>query len=253
MALLWHYRTSDSHIDTVYEVRQAGQSVRLYTNGVLHSQYNPDRAVTSSVWDLLTLPAFFLPPQQIQRVLVLGVGGGAVLHQLKRWISPALILGVELSGVHLKVAKDYFHLNDPNIVLYEDDAVAWLERYQGPPFDMIIDDLYGHENGEPVRAVPLTDSWCQKLAANLAEDGVLVTNTVSWQELKQSALLENTRLKNQFAKAFRLVTPTCDNAVGAFFKTAVKKSVFQKQMKAIPELSKADNSGLLRYQIRALF
>ncbi len=227
--------------------------MRLYSNGVLHSQYNPERPVTSSVWDLLTMPALFLPPQQIQRVLLLGVGGGAVLHQLKRWVQPGLMIGVELSGIHLHVAREYFQLNDSNMVLYEDDAKAWLERYQGPPFDMIIDDLYGHCNGEPVRAIALDDDWCDLLKQNLAEDGVLVVNTVAWKELKNSALMKEGDADGAFASAFRFVTPTCDNAIGGFFRNAVKKSTLKKRMAAIGELDKADKSGLLRYQIRKLF
>ena len=249
MALLWHKQEGD----TVYEVRQAGRSVRLYSNGVLHSQYNPDRPVTRSVWDLLTLPAFFLPADHIQRVLLLGVGGGAVLHQLQRWVQPELMIGVELSPVHLKVAREFFGLNTADTVLYEADARAWLERYQGPPFDMVIDDLYGHHNGEPVRALALDHAWCDLLSRHVAQDGVLVVNTVAWKELQASALMADDKLSAGFASGFRLVTPTCDNAVGAFFRQPVKKAFFRQRMAQVAELDKADRSGLLRYQMRKLF
>ena len=250
MATLWRHHEDDTH----YEVRQAGHSVRLYTNGVLHSQYNPERPVTSSVWDLLTLPALFKPQGSIQRVLLLGVGGGAVFHQLQRWVQPSLMIGVELSAVHLEIARKFFALDSPDIVLYQDDARAWLERYQGPPFDLIIDDLYGHQDGEPVRAVMLDNPWCGLLTQHLADDGVLVVNTVAWKELKHSALMEgHDNGSTPFAGAYRLVTPTCDNAVGAFFGEAVKKSHFRKRLAAIDELDKADRSGLLRYQMRKLF
>ena len=70
---------------TRYQVRRAGGSLRLYTNGVLHSQYNAARPLTGSVWDLLTVPAFLLAPGAVQRVLVLGIGGGAVIQQLRRF------------------------------------------------------------------------------------------------------------------------------------------------------------------------
>ncbi|MDX1692571.1 MAG: hypothetical protein R3208_02325 [Ketobacteraceae bacterium] len=248
MAILWQQQEDGTH----YEVRQAGRSVRLYSNGVLHSQYNPDRPVTRSVWDLLTLPALFLPQDHIQRVLLLGVGGGAVLHQLNRWFNPGLMIGVELSGVHLHVAKHYFQLNNANTVLYEADARDWLSQYQGPPFDMIIDDLYGHHEGEPVRAVPLDRNWCELLDRHVAHDGLLVVNTVAWKELKQSSLVADADLQQRFASAFRLVTPTCDNAVGAFFRRPAKKRFFRERMAALEELNQADRSGLLRYQIRKL-
>ena len=43
----------------VYQVRSAGNSRRLYTDGVFHSQYNPNHIITGSVWDLLFLPSQF--------------------------------------------------------------------------------------------------------------------------------------------------------------------------------------------------
>lgn len=249
--------------DTLYEVRQAGGSTRLYTNGVLHSQYNPQQVLTRSVWDLLFLPSLFVPEQQIQRVLVLGVGGGAVLQQLHRWVNPALMVGVELNAMHLQIARDYFGLSYPSMVLYHDDAVAWLQRYQGPPFDYIVDDLYGHQNGEPQRAVALDAAWCELLQHHLSATGVLVCNTVSWKELRGSALLDqvaddessNSRyvIQQDFLSGIRLVTPTCDNAVGAFFKQRVKKNAFKKRLQSVPELLTADQNGQLRYQIRTLF
>ena len=59
----------------VYQVRSAGNSRRLYTDGVFHSQYNPNHIITGSVWDLLFLPSQFYAKGALKRVLVLGVGG----------------------------------------------------------------------------------------------------------------------------------------------------------------------------------
>ncbi|WP_455217906.1 hypothetical protein, partial [Kaarinaea lacus] len=84
MAIVWHKKISG----TCYEVRKAGNSIRLYTDGVFHSQYNPHRPVTGSVWDLLMLPAFFTNIDKISRVLVLGVGGGSVIQLLHRYVKP---------------------------------------------------------------------------------------------------------------------------------------------------------------------
>lgn len=246
MAILWSLQDKD----TLYEVRQAGQSLRLYTNGVLHSQYNPRRSVTGSVWDCLSLPALFYPAGTIQRVLVLGVGGGAVLHQLAEWVNPALIIGIELNPHHLYVSKKFFGLERHNVVLYEADAKHWLEHYDGPPFDLIIDDLYGEFQGEPVRAIELQSEWCELLLRHVAVDGALVVNTISWQELKKSALVADSKLTQAIKIAFRLCTPTCDNAVGFFSKSKLKKSTFQKRLESIPELARADQNGTLRYQMR---
>ncbi|HET8705303.1 MAG TPA: hypothetical protein VFM46_03285, partial [Pseudomonadales bacterium] len=93
-----------------YEVRSAGKTRRLYTDGVFHSQYHPQHVMTGSVWDLLFLPSQFYAPGELKRVLVLGVGGGAAIHMLNHFAAPKQIVGVELSKIHLKLAKDYFDL-----------------------------------------------------------------------------------------------------------------------------------------------
>ncbi|WP_455210375.1 spermidine synthase, partial [Kaarinaea lacus] len=145
MALLW----SEQSGGTRYEVRTAGNSLRLYTDGVFHSQYNPTNPITGSVWDLLFLPAFFYPPQRIKRVLVLGVGGGAVMRQLLHFVDPDEIVGVELNATHLMLAKKYFGLRRKKITLIEDDAVQWMRHYRGDKFDMIIDDVFAEQDGSP--------------------------------------------------------------------------------------------------------
>ena len=66
MAVIWSKTTKDTH----FEVRRAGRSVRLYSNGVFHSQYNPANPISGTVWDLLLLPAFFRPTGTIRRALV---------------------------------------------------------------------------------------------------------------------------------------------------------------------------------------
>ncbi len=80
MAIVWSKKVAE----TRYEVRSAGSPLRLYTDGVFHSQYNPEQLLTGHVWDLLMLPAFFYPKNTIKRVLVLGVGGGAVVAYVTR-------------------------------------------------------------------------------------------------------------------------------------------------------------------------
>jgi len=248
LAILWQKRVDD----TLYEVRSAGKTRRLYTNGVLHSQYNPNEVITGSVWDLLLLPALCVPEENIKRILVLGVGGGAVLHQLNTLLSPDIQIGVELSAMHVMVAQQFFSLTQPNIVLHRADAVSWLTAYQGPKFDLIIDDLYGDENGEPVRTVPLTASWTEILLSNLADDGVLVINTVSSEELNGSHLVAGGVMEEHFSSAYRFATPRCHNAVGAFFKLPTTQDVLRRRIITTPILEKAERKGLLQYTTKKL-
>ena len=248
MSILWERDTGD----TLYQVRQAGRSMRLYTNGVLHSQYNPGRPLTGSVWDLLLLPAFFMPAGAVRRVLVLGVGGGAVIRQLNHFLSPELIVGVELNPVHLEVAREYFEVEQENVELVEADARWWLKQYRGEPFDLIIDDLFTDADGDPQRAVAADGPWMRGLLKQLSPEGVLVCNFGSPEELKESAYFTQASIGQRFAAAFQLSTPLYENAIGAFLRQPSDSAVLRERLRHVPGLNPDLASSKLNYRIRKL-
>ena len=185
---------------TRYEVRAHGRSVRLYTNGVFHSQWNEERPFAGGVWDCLSLPVLYREPATVRRVLVLGVGGGAVLRQLALLLPDAHLTGIELEGAHLDVARRRFGLGaleagagagegGVTATLVEADAVRWLDAPAADdagPFDLVVDDLYGHGAGAPVRAVPLEPDWVGRVVARLAPDGLYVANAVEPAEARRA-------------------------------------------------------------------
>lgn len=235
-----------------YEVKNAGKTLRLYTDGVFHSQFHPDHLLTGSVWDLLMLPAFLKPADEIKRVLVLGVGGGAVIHQLNRFIAPERIVGIELNRNHIQIARKYFHLNQANVFLYEADAVEWVKAYRGPGFDMIIDDLFFSEQGEAKRVLPLDKVWFEHLADLLNPDGLMVVNCATPQELASSAYFHKPSVKRQFESAFRFSTPYCENAVGVFAKESYSLKAFNHNISKHVGLQKARKRVALRYAAKLL-
>lgn len=247
MAVIWHKQDGD----TRYEVRTAGNSRRLYTNGVFHSQYNPGSPVTGNVWDLLMLPAFF-SPQQMRRVLVLGVGGGAVIRQLNHFLSPELIVGVELNPVHLQVAERFFEVAADNVELHEADALLWLCQYRGEKFDLIIDDLFGDADGDPQRAVAAGSRWMKQLLKRLSRQGTLVINFGSPPELRACAWFDDEAIRKKFPAAFGLNTPLYENAVGAFLRQPAEAKVLRQNLSAWPELDPGKKSCRLNYQMRRL-
>lgn len=248
MAVIWERRLQGA----CYQVRTAGHSVRLYTNGVFHSQYNPQRPVTGNVWDLLFIPAFFRPPGAIRRVLVLGVGGGAVIRQLQHFVEPETIVGVERSAIHLKIARRFFEVRGAGVELVEADAVDWVRGWSGPPFDMIVDDLFGDDDGEPARAVQATGNWVGALVKCLAADGMIVSNFATRGELTGSAYQQLARFRRMFKSRFRLATPQNHNAVGVFLRTNATESDLRRRLCQIPRLNPDLKSTGLRYQLRVL-
>jgi len=248
MALIWSKKVSGVQ----YEIRSAGNSVRLYTDGVFHSQYNPRHILTGHVWDLLMIPAFFYPQYTIKRVLVLGVGGGAALHMLQYFVSPEKIIGVELNPVHISVARRFFNLKHKSIKLIQANAIVWLENYRGEKFDMIIDDLFGEEAGEPVPVVDANGKWFSCMLKHLNKEGVIVRNFISKEDLLDSAGVSNKYISSKFASTFLLTSCLNENFVGVYSRIKVSSSGLRKNLIKTPKLNPKLKTSRLRYRIRQL-
>jgi spermidine synthase len=244
MALVWQ-KESDGRL---YEVRSAGRSLRLYTDGVCHSQYNATSPLTGQVWDLLMLPAFFHEPGAISRVLVLGVGGGASIHLLRHFVGPETIVGVELNPVHIYVARRFFKLKHDSIKLVHADAIQWINDYKGEKFDLIIDDLFAEENGEPVPAVESNAGWFNRLLKHVKKDGMIVKNFLDMPSARSSAGLASPGVNQKFSSIFQLTTPYNENVAVAYLKRPSTSEALRKHLAATPGLNPALKSTRLRYR-----
>ena len=248
MALLWQKKIRD----TLYQVKSAGRSLRLYTNGVFHTQYNPNNPLTGHIWDLLMLPAFFYRQGDIQHVLVLGVGGGAVIQLLKKFVKPARIVGVELNPVHIYVARRFFKLKTRDLKLIEADAVHWLENYSGEKFDLIIDDLFTEQQGEPVPVVSANTRWFRLMLRHLNRDGMIVRNFIDRDELKNSAGLGSKTVASKFASVFELSTPLHENFAAAYLRKPCSSGQLRRRLVSTPGLNPRLKTSRLRYRLRRL-
>ena len=229
MAIIWKKKVDNTH----YEVRSHGASRRLYTDDVFHSQHNENTLFTGSVWDILALPALLCPAGTINSILVLGVGGGSVIQTLLKITDPISVTGIELNPTHLYVAKRFFKLNDKRIKLVQADAVEWINQQQGPKFDLIIEDLYGEKEGEPVRVAEPNEAWFHALSQHLSEDGLLVMNFISKGELKKADYFYKKKIQNQYSTALQLNTAAYENCIGVFAKRKVSAREIKSNLEAL--------------------
>lgn len=246
MALI-HQQT---HQGTHYQIIKAGHSVRLYTDKVLHSQYNHKSKLTGSVWDLLFLPALVLPAGKNIRVLVLGVGGGSVLKMLNEYFSCSHICGVELNPLHIKFAQDYFDVTGSEFDLIEADAIDFVKQYRGEKFDLIIDDLFYEDDGEPVKVASPDNTWLMNLYAILKPGGVVAMNFVGRKAALSAAPLHDEFVAGLLPNALHFTTPYYDNHVLAFSTSDMSSGLIRKCIADHPELSK--KRALFRYRCRSL-
>jgi spermidine synthase len=235
---------------TQYEIRTAGRSIRLYTNKVLHTQYHPDKRVTGGVWDLLALPALALG--KVRRVLVLGVGGGAVIHLLRDWCPDVHVTGVELNPVHLALARRFFNLRGRQLSLVNGDAREFVEQYKGEQFDLVIEDLFGG-NGAPDRTFDADSGWCSAMGRLVSRDGALVINTLERKQLLATAFVKDEKIRSKWQSGLCLTVPAYENHVGAFFRKPVSASQLRNAIRADQIRLQQENSGQLRYKVSALY
>jgi len=194
MALVWSHTTEEDH----YELRSAGATLRLYRNGVNHSQWNPNRPLGGSIWDLITLPALHRPVGSLKDVLMLGFGAGSVGRQLQELARVQRMVGVELDPIHLSIAEGFFECDASCFELISADAVEWVAASQEASYDLIIDDLYGEEAGVPERYAPTDSAWFRQLADRLRVGGLLVLNTIEPDRIQHLPLLRDRGLKKRF-------------------------------------------------------
>jgi len=230
VAVIWERSAFDDH----YQVRTAGQSVRLYKNNVFHSQWNETRPLSGGVWDLLFIPALFLPEESVRRILLLGVGGGAVIRQYLSFIPVEQIIGVELDPIHIEVAKEYFGVDQNNVELIEADAVEWVTSYRGPKFDIVIEDLFTEKEGEPVRVADASEQWFRSLRGLLRPQGMLIINFEDAAQLRACGEAYTNAIGAIGGAAvdcrFGFTLPTYGNCVGAFLPTEVQPSKLRKRL-----------------------
>lgn len=223
MSLLWEQRTADTH----YSVRQSGASIRLYSNRVFHSQWNPNKPFAGGVWDCLSLPVLYRPAEEARRILLLGVGGGAVIRQLQCLARFSHLSAIEIDAQHLDIARRWFGVTDERVELVHADAIEWMANRSGEAYDLIIDDLFGHSEGEPLRACPLTSHWVDLLRSNLTDKGLLVVNCVNSHELKQALPVFG---DSGFRHGFRWTLPAYENAIGVLSQKSLQARDWSRQL-----------------------
>lgn len=234
-----------------YEVRARGSALKLYSDGVFHSAWNPRHGLTGRVWDLFVVAAF-AAAAPVRRVLVLGIGGGTALLQLQRFAGPLEAVGVDLDTVHLEIARECFGVVPPVAELVRADARDWVSGAPAAGFDLVIDDLFGHVGGEPMRSVDVDARWAKALGRLLAPGGVLAVNFIAPKDLRASALYRDGRARRGYASAYQLRTAKDANAVGVFCRQGITPRQWRARVRAVPGLDDRDRRCPLDYEIRRL-
>ncbi len=159
--------------------RDAGRRA-MVVNEVVQSVVVPTGDFGPGVWPAL------LPERAPRRSLVLGVGGGTVIHLMTQRFGALPIFGIEIDPRVLALAMEHFALDLPHLDLIVADVTEYVPALaaarraiddvvmaEQSGFDYILVDVY--EGGEIVRGT-LARPFLRDLRALATPDGTIVYN-----------------------------------------------------------------------------
>jgi spermidine synthase len=130
---------------------------------------------------LMSIAAIF--PQDIKRVLVLGLGAGSIPLYLQRFVPDATIDAVELDPGVIDVAKKYFGLRETGkFRMIPGDARMFLNRHT-EPYDLIFVDAF---TGSYIPFHLMTKEFYQLVRNRLSPHGVAAFNFLPAKEVFES-------------------------------------------------------------------
>jgi spermidine synthase len=133
------------------------------------------RGAAGAVWQTLAAPLIWLP--SCSRVLMLGLGGGAVARAIRGFAPEAEIVGVEIDADVIAAARRHLRLDDLRVEVVHAAAEDFLRRSRRR-YDAIIEDVFvgpSRTVGKP----PWLLEWGYAMAwKRLRPHGILVSNTI---------------------------------------------------------------------------
>jgi len=136
---------------------------------------------------------FALESIPIQSVLILGLGGGTVLHMLEKRFPGIKETCVEIDKTIIDIAKKYFELSDiPHLMIVHEDAKVSVRRLakQRKTFDCVIVDL---SFGRNIPSFVGDQEFLKEIRKMILPNGCLLVNYLREKEYKEkSDFLQNT-------------------------------------------------------------
>lgn len=118
-----------------------------------------------------------------QRILIVGLGGGTLVHTYSSLFPAAEIRVSEIDMAVVDVAEEYFGFEETaKISVDAVDARVHIKRagLRGEKFDLIILDAF---NGEYIPEHLMTREFLEEVKALLGDNGMVVANTFSTSRL----------------------------------------------------------------------
>jgi spermidine synthase len=149
--------------------------LRLNEGQGIHSVYNPDTLNYGGPWQQFLVGPFFYPdhaPADVRRIAILGLAAGTTARQAAAVFPNVVIDGFEIDPKIVKVGREYFEMDLPNLNIIVQDG-RWGLANSHKQYDLIGVDAY---RPPYIPWHMTTQEFFQIAADHLTDQGVLVIN-----------------------------------------------------------------------------
>lgn len=149
-----------------------------------------------------------------QRILIVGLGGGAMVHFVQKHFPDTYIEGIEIDPSVVRVARDYFGIREGrNLAIHEEDAFDFIDRSPPARYDAIYMDAFlepGPDTGrEGIPTQLKTFEFLTQVRGMLTPGGVVVFNLVRNADTTKDIQ----KISRAFGGIYRIDVPDTDNVV----------------------------------------
>lgn len=187
------------------EVAERDGWIDLDVEGATFASYHPEQRFTGYSWDALTA-ACLLKARTPQSVLLLGLGGGTVVRQLRFLLPHVEIVAVELDALLIELARDHMGITDADTAIVHDDAFKYVRKTRRR-FDVIIDDLFLCGDDDVYRPEAVAGEWLDVLKRRLTDGGVVVANLITDRGHQDVGDATKAAYRDAFPHTARVVPP----------------------------------------------
>jgi spermidine synthase len=198
---------------------------------------HPDLLQVAYTQDFMV--AYALVPQ-LKRALIVGLGGGGMLHALNRY-DPQLSLDVvEIDPMVVQLARDYFGVDSTHARVITRDGFEQLRDPQVGQYDVIYMDAFLQPSGETdSTGAPLrlkTIAFLREVRERLNPEGALIINLNEHPQLRRDVR----SLQEAFPALLLWRVPQTGNLIAVGFNSAERPStrlLFERALRAEAQLN----------------
>lgn len=188
---------TESPYNFIQVIQEDGLRLLTVNEGQAYqSVYYPNTILLGGYWDLFLVTPYLTTADAPRSLLVVGLAAGTVTKQFAQVYPNIQMDGIELDPEIVRVGRELFAMNEPNLNVIVDDGRAALRKTE-KRYDVIVVDAYR----QPYVPFHLaTVEYYRELGKHLTEHGVIAINAARTPT--------DARLVNALAATLRQVYPT---------------------------------------------